>query len=68
MKIAVIIVGQCDFEKNNLDEVIRTYSLNEKNTDIFIYNNNSLEENNKFCKYLKNVKCNKTMNGKISFI
>lgn len=58
MKIAVIIVGIFEFNENILKEICRCYSLNESNTDIFLYNNNSIEDNKKILNYFKNKNIN----------
>ena len=53
MKIAVIIVGIFKFDENILKEITRCYSLNKSNFDIYIYNNNSIEDNEKILDYFK---------------
>lgn len=56
MKVAVIIVGKFLNKKVNgdvteLDEIKRCYDLDNSNTDIFIYNNCTLEMNKKLVEY-----------------
>ena len=58
MRTAVIIVGIFKYNKNILKEICRCYSLNESNVDIFIYNNNSIEDNEKILNYFKNNNIN----------
>lgn len=58
MKIAVIIVGIFEYDEKILDEIKRCYSLDNKESDIYIYNNNSLENNEKIKNYFNNNNIN----------
>jgi hypothetical protein len=51
MKIAVIVVGIFNYNEQILNEVKRCYSLDNKYNDVYIYNNNSLENNEKIKNY-----------------
>jgi hypothetical protein len=58
MRICVIIVGIFDYDENILKEIIRCFSLDNMNVDIFIYNNNTLENNDKIINFFNNNKIN----------
>lgn len=58
MKIAVIIVGIFNYDEKILNEIKRCYSLDNKDNDIYIYNNNSLENNEKIYNYFNNNNIN----------
>ena len=58
MKIAIIIIGIFNYDENILNEVKRCYSLDNNENDIFIYNNNSLENNEKIKNYFDNNNIN----------
>jgi hypothetical protein len=58
MKIAVIIVGIFNYDEKILNEVKRCYSLDNKENDIYIYNNNSLENNRNIQNYFDNNNIN----------
>jgi hypothetical protein len=58
MKIAVIIVGIFNYDENILNQIKRCYSLDNKENDIYIYNNNSLENNEKIQNYFSNNNIN----------
>lgn len=58
MRVAVIIVGIFEYDEYILKEVKRCYSLDNKIVDIFIYNNNTLENNEKIKNYFQNNNIN----------
>ena len=58
MRIAVIIVGIFDYNENILKEIKRCYSLDNDMVDIFIYNNNTFENNKKIFYFFKNNNIN----------
>lgn len=58
MKNAIIIVGKFDYNQDILNEIKRCYSLDNTSNDIFIYNNNSLENNEKIRNYFDNNNIN----------
>jgi hypothetical protein len=58
MKIAVIICGIFEYDENILKEIIRCYSLDNMNVDIFIYNNNTIENNDKIVHFFNNNNIN----------
>jgi hypothetical protein len=58
MKIAVIIIGIFAYNERILNEIIRCYSLDYNMVDIFIYNNNTDENNIKIVDFLKKKNIN----------
>jgi hypothetical protein len=58
MRIAVIIVGIFDYNENILKEIKRCYSLDNDMVDIFMYNNNTFENNKKIKDFFKNNNIN----------
>lgn len=58
MKIAIIVVGIFNYDENILKEIIRCYSLDNTNVDIFIYNNNTLKNNDKIINFFNNNNIN----------
>ena len=63
MKVAIIMVGRIAYDKESLEEITRCYDLNDSNTDIFIYNNSTIETNNKLMVFFgeNKIKCLKTI-------
>lgn len=62
MKIAVIIIGKFVFDLKILSEITRCYDLSNDNTDLFIYNNCTVDVNEKLTSYYGNkIKSLKTM-------
>lgn len=58
MNTAVIIVGIFKYDENILKEIIRCYSLDNKMSNIFIYNNNTQTNNDKIKNYFENNNVN----------
>ena len=56
MKIAVIVVGIFDYNESILNQVKRCYNIDSNNVDLYVYNNNSLDNNEKLSKYCINNK------------
>ena len=50
-KTAVIVVGKFNYNELILNQIKRCYHIDSNNVDLYIYNNNSLEDNEKLNKY-----------------
>jgi hypothetical protein len=58
MKVAVIAIGIFKYDELTLNQVKRCYNLDNNNVDLFIYNNNTFDDNEKLRTYCSENKIN----------
>ena len=55
LKIAIIVVGKFNYNELVLKQIKRCYNIDDNNVDLYIYNNNSLDNNEQLNEIHKNM-------------